>query len=55
MLTDTACKNAKHKAKPYKMSDGGGLRLFVTPTAKHWNMAYRFGGKHKKLSFGVPL
>ena len=33
MLTDTACKNAKHKSKSYKMSDGGGLRLFVTPRA----------------------
>lgn len=53
MLTDTACRNAKHKAKPYKLSDGGGLRLFVTPTAKLWNMAYRFGGKQKKLSFGA--
>jgi hypothetical protein len=49
MLTDTACKNAKPGAKPYKMSDGGGLYLLVTPTAKLWNMAYRFGGKQKKL------
>ncbi|CAN7301699.1 Arm DNA-binding domain-containing protein [Bradyrhizobium sp. LjRoot220] len=49
MLTDTACRNAR----PYKMSDGGGLRLVVTPPAKLWNMAYRFAGKSKKLSFGA--
>ena len=49
-LTDTACKNAKHKGSPKKMSDAGGLYLLVTPTAKLWNVAYRFGGKQKKLS-----
>jgi integrase len=53
MLTDTACKNAKQQAKPYKMSDAGGLYLLVTPTAKLWNLAYRFAGKQKKLSFGA--
>jgi|GEM_PF-2128313 len=28
-LTDTACRNAKPKAKPYKLFDGGGLYLEV--------------------------
>ena len=54
MLTDTACKNLKPKAKPYKKSDGGGLHLLVQPTgAKLWRMAYRFGDREKKLSFGA--
>lgn len=52
-LTDAICRNAKGREKPYKLSDGGGLRLVVTPAgAKHWRLAYRFGGKEKTLSFG---
>lgn len=54
MLTDTACRNLKPKDKPYKKSDGGGLRLVVQPSgSKLWRMAYRFGGKQKELAFGV--
>jgi len=54
MLTDTACRNLKPKAKPYKKSDGAGLYLFVKPSgSKHWYMGYRFGGRQKKLSFGA--
>jgi integrase len=54
MLTDTACRNLKPKDKPYKESDGGGLRLVMQPNgSKLWRMAYRFGGKHKELSFGA--
>jgi hypothetical protein len=52
MLTDTECKNAKYEGKPKKISDGGGLYLLVTSTAKLWQMAYRFGGKQKTASFG---
>jgi integrase len=52
MLTDTKCKTIRHQGKPQKISDGGGLYLMVTPTAKLWRMAYRFGGKQKTLSFG---
>src|SRR3546814_14701490 len=31
-LTDTAIKNAKPKAKPYKMADEKGLHLLVQPS-----------------------
>jgi integrase len=52
-LTDTAVRNLKPAAKPYKKSDGGGLHLLVTPKgSKLWRMAYRFQGKQKLLSFG---
>lgn len=54
MLTDTACKNGKPKATPYKMSDSGGLYLLVKATgSKLWQMAYRFGGKQKTYSIGI--
>ncbi|MDD2898216.1 MAG: Arm DNA-binding domain-containing protein [Desulfuromonadaceae bacterium] len=31
-LTDIQAKNAKLKAKEYKLSDGGGLHLLITPS-----------------------
>ncbi|MGA0561642.1 Arm DNA-binding domain-containing protein [Ancylobacter sp. VNQ12] len=53
-LTDTACKNAKATDKPQKLSDSGGLHLFVSPSGSRlWRMAYRFDGKQKQLSFGA--
>ena len=53
-LTDTAIRSAKPQAKPFKLFDGGGLHLIVTPTGgKWWRWKYRFGGKAKGLSFGV--
>ncbi len=53
-LTDTACKSAKSKDKPYKIADGGGLYLEVTSTgSKLWRMKYRMHGKEKRLSLGI--
>lgn len=53
MLTDTACRNLKPGAKPLKKSDGGGLYMLIQSSgSKHWYLAYRFGGRQKKLSFG---
>lgn len=41
MLTDTQCRNAKSKEKPYKLTDGNGLYLEVKPNGvKAWR--YRF-------------
>lgn len=53
-LTDTAIKNAKPAGKAYKMFDGGGLFLLVTPASqKYWRLKYRLGGKEKLLALGV--
>lgn len=53
-LTDVALRQAKPKAKPYKLADGGGLFLLVTPSGgKWWRFKYRFGGREKLLSFGT--
>ena len=36
-----------------KLSDGGGLQLWITPTGgKFWHMAYRFAGRQKRLAIG---
>lgn len=53
-LTDTSIRNAKPSTSTVKLSDGAGLQLWVTPKgAKLWCLAYRFGGKQKKLSIGL--
>jgi integrase len=53
-LTDTAIRTTKPRAKPFKLTDGGGLHLLVNPNgAKLWRLAYRFGGKQKTLALGT--
>lgn len=53
-LTDTAIRNAKAKAKLYKLFDERGLFLLVSPSGgKWWRLKYRFDGKEKLLSLGV--
>jgi integrase len=53
-LTDVGIRSAKPQAKTYKLFDGGGLYLEVSPAGgKWWRWKYRFGGKEKRLSFGV--
>jgi len=54
-LTQLQIKNAKHREKSYKLADGGGLYLEVTPAGgKHWRMKYRqANGKENKLHFGA--
>ena len=52
-LTATQIKQAKPRAKEYKLNDGGGLYLLVTKAGgKHWKLKYKFMGKEKKLSLG---
>lgn len=53
-LTALDVKNAKPKEKPYRMFDGGGLYLEISPSGgKLWRMKYRTDGKEKLLSFGA--
>jgi hypothetical protein len=54
MLTAVEVRNAKPRGKPYKLFDGAGLYLEVTPNgARYWRLKYRFGGKEKRLALGV--
>ncbi|MEQ5127733.1 integrase arm-type DNA-binding domain-containing protein [Providencia alcalifaciens] len=53
-LTARQVETAKPKEKSYKLFDGGGLYLEVTVKgSRYWRMKYRFGGKEKRLAFGV--
>lgn len=54
MLSDTACKNAKAKDKPYKISDEKGMFLLInTNGSKYFRLKYRVDGKEKVLALGV--
>lgn len=59
-LTDVAIRSLRGKpgegdtAKPYKVSDSGGLYILVQPDgSRYWRLAYRFSGKQKTLALGV--
>ena len=52
-LTDVQLRTAKPGTRTIKLSDGGGLQLWVTPGgSKLWNLAYRWNHKQRKLSLG---
>lgn len=54
LLSETKCRNAKPRAKPYKLADGNGLYLEVLPNGgRYWRQKYRFLGKEKRLAHGV--
>ena len=54
LLSAKSVSGAKPRAKPYKLYDGAGLMLLVTPGgARYWRWKYRFGGREKLLALGV--
>lgn len=53
-LSDAVVRNAKVNGKVQKLSNGGGLYLYVTAIGnKLWRLAYRFEGKQELSSFGA--
>src|SRR5690349_21276230 len=53
-LTDLQIRHARPRDKPYRLTDGAGMYLEVTPTGgKYWRFKYRFAGKEKRLAIGV--
>jgi hypothetical protein len=52
-LTETKVKNVKAESRQYRLPDGGGLYLLVTPAGgKLWRWKYRFDGKEKLMALG---
>lgn len=52
-LSEVRIRTAKPRKNEYKIFDGGGLFLLVTPSGgKLWHFKYRFENKEKKLTFG---
>lgn len=59
-LTARQIEQAKPKDKPYKLTDGAGLYLYIAPTGlKSWRKNFTHGGKQKTATLGrwpdVPL
>ena len=53
-LSDAKVRNAKSKSKPYKIADGEGMFLLVSPSgSKYWRLKYHFAGREKLLALGV--
>jgi len=52
-LTDTQIRKAKAGDEAYRMTDGNGMYLWVTPAGgKLWRWKYRHAGREKLMSFG---
>ncbi len=52
-LTDTEIRKSKPAEKAYRLADGGGLSLLVTPAGgKLWRWKYRFEGAEKQMRLG---
>jgi integrase len=53
-LSEIKVRTAKPLESTYKIFDGGGLFLLITPSGgKLWHFKYRFDKKEKKLAFGT--
>ncbi|MBL0338851.1 MAG: integrase arm-type DNA-binding domain-containing protein [Rhodospirillaceae bacterium] len=53
-LTDIQIKSVKPLQKPYKLTDGEGMFLYIHPSgSKYWRLKYRFGNKEKLLALGI--
>ena len=53
LLTDIHVRNAKPREKPYRLFDGDGLALWVSPSgAKSWQLRYKLNGRPQTLTIG---
>ena len=54
LLTEARIRRAKPKARPYKLRDGGGLFLLITPAdARQWRLRYKVRGRESMLALGT--
>jgi integrase len=53
-LSEVACRQAKAQPRAYKLADGGGLYLYITPQgSKLWRWKYRHDGSEKLMALGA--
>src|SRR4029077_8256078 len=53
-LNEARIRSARAKARPYKLRDGSGLYLLITPAgAKQWRLRYTLGGRESMVSLGT--
>jgi integrase len=54
MLTMTEIRSARPREKAYKLFDGGGLYIEITPTGgKLWRLKFRHDGRENRLALGA--
>ena len=54
MLTNAVISGSKSREKPFKLADGGGLHLLITPAgSRWWRLRFRVHGKEQMLSLGT--
>jgi hypothetical protein len=52
-LTDVKCRGTKPGTVRQKLSDGGGLQLWVQPNGSRlWQLIYQFEGKQAQMALG---
>jgi len=50
-LTDTQIRKTKPREKTFRLHDGGGMYLEITPTgSRYWRLKYRAAGKEMRLA-----
>jgi len=55
-LTEGRIRSARPKARPYKLRDGGGLYVLITPKgAKQWRLRYTLCGEALLRVYGRYL
>lgn len=53
-LSGVSLQSLKSREKTYRLFDGGGLYLEVSPSGgKWWRLKYRYQGKDKRLALGA--
>ncbi|MDR3478576.1 MAG: integrase arm-type DNA-binding domain-containing protein [Gammaproteobacteria bacterium] len=53
-LTDIKVRSLKGRDRQYKVADGRGLFLVITPTgSKYWRFRYRIADREKSLAIGI--
>lgn len=53
-LTETLIESLHPKEKAYKVADGGGMYIYVSPSgSKSWRIDYRYERKAKTFTLGL--
>jgi len=53
-LTEAQVRCAKPKKRPYKLRDGGGLYLLITPAdVRLWRLRYKLQGRESMVALGT--
>jgi len=53
-LTDARIRSARPQRRPYKLRDGAGLYLLITPAdARLWRLRYKVHGRESMLALGT--